>query len=168
VKEFLKAVNIWWRYKQKFGGMFFDSRCTVLRTVWMLLLLAYYPGRESRPSEWWMRDEALLSLTGFLINFMMYPNLLGSVQLVVGVWRRFGRSICITDASTSSVTGRYGSNSIDAMLLLDPSRSEHPYSSSLLYRLASDNQLSSRWTRHCQRPNIAVLTMSIDIGGSST
>jgi len=27
VKEFLKkSVNIWYRYKQKFGGMFFDSR----------------------------------------------------------------------------------------------------------------------------------------------
>ena len=23
VKEFLKSVDIWWRYKQKFGGMFF-------------------------------------------------------------------------------------------------------------------------------------------------
>jgi len=23
VKEFLKSVNIWWRYKQKFGDMFF-------------------------------------------------------------------------------------------------------------------------------------------------
>ena len=27
LKGFLKSVNIWRRYKQKFGGMFFDSRC---------------------------------------------------------------------------------------------------------------------------------------------
>ena len=28
VKEFLKSVNIWRKYGQKFGGMFFfDSRC---------------------------------------------------------------------------------------------------------------------------------------------
>jgi len=27
VKEFLKSANIWEKYKQKCGGMFFDSRC---------------------------------------------------------------------------------------------------------------------------------------------
>jgi len=27
VKEFLKSVNIWRRYGQKCGGMFFDSQC---------------------------------------------------------------------------------------------------------------------------------------------
>jgi len=30
VKEFLKSVNISRRYQQKYGGVFFDSRCIVL------------------------------------------------------------------------------------------------------------------------------------------
>jgi len=30
VEEFLKLVNIWWRYGQKFGGTFFMVHCVVV------------------------------------------------------------------------------------------------------------------------------------------
>jgi len=45
VKEFLKSVNIWWRYKQKFGGMFFfwltvyiHTRVYLYRATWPITL----------------------------------------------------------------------------------------------------------------------------------
>jgi len=37
VKEFLKSVNIWRRYKQKFGVMFFDSRCSSRHQTYLKL-----------------------------------------------------------------------------------------------------------------------------------
>jgi len=35
VKECLKSVNMWRSYGQKFGDMFFDSRCILIRSVMM-------------------------------------------------------------------------------------------------------------------------------------
>jgi len=42
VKEFLKSVNIWRRYGQKFGDMFFDSRCTMITTTIMMIRAASF------------------------------------------------------------------------------------------------------------------------------
>jgi len=38
VKEFLKSVNIWRRYGQKYGGMFFfDSQCSYFSFLWKVI-----------------------------------------------------------------------------------------------------------------------------------